>query len=255
MKTTRRRSIAVNRRDSTAQHRSTGRQIALPSVARRSGRMDVPLIRRGGRAASIDHAQPGEFDQTGSNALKWRRNAGAAEQRFARMRLFARQVARQTGSNEKGANHRLRPNVTGTVALDQPICGADDMPARIPRPTRDRILRLHEDGVRIANIASELRLSRGTVGKYVREAELQHEVSLSPAAELTALEVAKMRYFLKQISVHSCPSCGERVLALPADLTGNCGECGVEWSRPHSPSRAASSPRRAIGRTRAATRR
>ncbi len=75
------------------------------------------------------------------------------------------------------------------------------MPAKLTRPTINRIIRLREDeGLRAADIVCKFDLSPGTVSKYVNEHEADREVSLSPAARLSEADVGILQQLVARES-------------------------------------------------------
>lgn len=105
------------------------------------------------------------------------------------------------------------------------------MPGRLSRPVREKIAKLHEDGLQQKEIAERLGLARGTVSTYVREADEAAELALSPAARLTDDEVSKLEFLAGMVDAFACPGCGEAVYALATTMRGTCDACGTGWRR------------------------
>lgn len=98
------------------------------------------------------------------------------------------------------------------------------MPARISRPVRQSIAKLHAGGARIADIARELNLARGTVARYV------HEIDDDSAAAsgLTADEVARLRFLATLAAPFKCAACGDQYFVLACWDCVFC-DCGAEF--------------------------
>ena len=105
------------------------------------------------------------------------------------------------------------------------------MPAPISRPTRARVRQLHEDGRRISDIARELGLARSTVSRYVAEMDAQHEVALSPAAQLTEDEVGRLRHLASLMVKHTCPACSQYIVTISLVHSGVCEHFCENWQR------------------------
>jgi len=105
------------------------------------------------------------------------------------------------------------------------------MPARINRPVRDKIVRLHEEGLRFKEIAAELGVSPATVAKYCKGADAEVEVAASPAGALDANEVLRLRLLAATVTKGECPGCGEAMITLATMIEGRCLSCGGEWTR------------------------
>lgn len=108
--------------------------------------------------------------------------------------------------------------------------GASNASSDIPAPT-GQDPRDHEAGASITRIAGELRLSRGTVGKYVRGFDEDVEVARSPVASMTADEVKRLRAIASTVVGGTCPNCGQGMVTLSTMTAGRCLACAAEWTR------------------------
>ncbi|MSP93213.1 MAG: hypothetical protein EXR79_15675 [Myxococcales bacterium] len=87
------------------------------------------------------------------------------------------------------------------------------MAASLSRPVQQRIRQLHEQGLRIGAVARAVGANRNTVARYVARLDAHEEVARSPAADLTAYEVALLRLLAARYSALAGMSSGD-ILAL-----------------------------------------
>ncbi len=124
------------------------------------------------------------------------------------------------------------------------------MPARLNRPVRDRIVQLHEQGLRFKEIAAELGVSPATVAKYCKDADAGSVMAASPAAQFTDHEVQWLKAVAANATQDGCSKCGKPMLSLFTMAEGVCPYCGTGWAR----DKRASSGRGGSGRRRRAQR-
>ena len=104
------------------------------------------------------------------------------------------------------------------------------MAARLSRPARERIKKMHEEGLRQKDIADALGVARCTVARYVQEIEDDVEVQRSPAGGLTEREVARLKFLARTVHELSCPKCAEEFTAPVTAREGDCPHCGAGWA-------------------------
>ncbi len=116
------------------------------------------------------------------------------------------------------------------------------MPASIPPFQQRQIAALREQGLRVQDIAKQVRVSRHTVSRYVKHLDQGKALRKSPAASLTADEIRALRALLARVDdldrigviarslaeahdTYTCARCGIQVTYLQGQSTVNCPRC------------------------------
>ena len=103
------------------------------------------------------------------------------------------------------------------------------MSARIAPAKIAKIRELRGLGRRFEEIAEAVEVSLNTARKYGRLADDEVVVATTPAAGLSAGEVANLRWLARQVTAFHCPACEAPQWAWREDSGGVCGACGVGW--------------------------